>query len=172
VGEVTVDVKSVMDTWTKQAGFPLVLGTQCESPAGSSGPWAKSDVYSTPVQVDGVTVDVKSVMDTWTKQAGFPLVHASVVGGRVTLRQERFLLHHRRHRANNGSRAASSDDDEYAKLPINQSIDQSINLLSNKGPKSTYKSHQYTIRRCGWMNRRRFGLQKKVVDGPLNIFLQ
>jgi len=76
--------------------------------------------------VDGVTVDVKSVMDTWTKQAGFPLVHASVVGGRVTLRQERFLLHHRRHRANNGSRAASSDDDEYAKLPINQSINRSI----------------------------------------------
>ena len=56
-----------------------------------------------------MTVNVKAVMDTWTSQAGFPVVHASVIGRRVKLRQERFLLHGR---ANNVTR-----DYKYARPP-------------------------------------------------------
>ena len=39
----------------------------------------------------GSNIDVAEVMDTWTLQMGFPVVNVTEDGGKIVLKQQRFL---------------------------------------------------------------------------------
>jgi aminopeptidase N len=51
--------------------------------------------YLFQAKAKGISVDVAMVMDTWTQQMGYPVVIVTRQGGKVTARQERFLLNSR-----------------------------------------------------------------------------